>query len=197
MPRDARARRVDRQYRVLLFIFGLLLAYSIMQAEGMAADGMQSMHSHVMAMKLPSSLPASLVEFMEENEIDESLYEGADGIDRYIRINPRRQVDIKDLAHMLGHCPAQIQWNPLIYSLPSSVRIASCPAYQQGRIYGIDLSSAAAGDCAHIWATRKQKHKMLLRRIIPLQASLTKFYDHIASQSLGSAAGRCCPGPLL
>jgi len=83
---------------------------------------------------------------MGQKIIDEGLYEGSDDIDRYIRINPRRQVGLDELTTMLGHRPCPVKWHPVIYSLPSTIKIACCPAYQNGNIYGIDVSSAAAGE---------------------------------------------------
>jgi hypothetical protein len=64
--------------------------------------------THVMGMRMPSALPASLATFMSQSGVEDGIYEGADDIDRHIRINPRRPIAIKELAKELELTPKPV-----------------------------------------------------------------------------------------
>ena len=80
-----------------------------------------------------------------------SLPPGANEIPRHIRINPRRPIDAHSLADQLGVTLTRVPWMHAaeIYSLPAATKIAGSQAYREGHIYGLDLSSAAAGRSDH------------------------------------------------
>lgn len=99
----------------------------------------------VMNTPMPSTLPPSLVSFMQDNGLPQEVYKGADEIERYVRANPRRPLGLRELEEALGHAPRPVPWLPELFSLPASVKVAASNAYKEGRLYGIDLSSAAAG----------------------------------------------------
>ena len=98
-------------------------------------------------------VPPMLKQFMADNGIDDCCFRGH--TTRHIRVNPRRPLALALIAAQLGHTPARVPWLPDVFALPSSVKLATSPAYKGGHIYGIDVASAAAvaalapqpGDC--------------------------------------------------
>ena len=70
--------------------------------------------THVMGMRMPSALPASLATFMSQSGVEDGIYQGADDIDRHIRINPRRPIAIEELAKELELTPRPVISRPNI-----------------------------------------------------------------------------------
>ncbi|CAG8451977.1 5277_t:CDS:2 [Funneliformis mosseae] len=95
-----------------------------------------------------STLPPSFLQFLEANDIDPTIYT-VQSLPRYIRLNtqiPSSQLpSLSDLSTQL-ECTQihQIPNFPHFYSLPSVIKIVNSLAYKQGKIFGIDLSSAIA-----------------------------------------------------
>ena len=56
---------------------------------------------HVQATDIPSQLPGALVRFLADNDIDDGVYAAANSISRYIRISPRRPIDLCMLAEQV------------------------------------------------------------------------------------------------
>ena len=54
---------------------------------------------------------------------------------RYVRVKPGTVVDIPEAR--------PVKWIPDMYEIPQETKINGHPLYKSGKLYGIDLSSAA------------------------------------------------------
>lgn len=89
-------------------------------------------------------LPEALLDFLNQNGINPSIYAASDSIPRYIRLKPGNDGTIEEIEADIGCKLEKVYWLPDFYHLPPDVRIASSKAYRQGMIYGIDAASGAA-----------------------------------------------------
>jgi len=101
-----------------------------------------------MSSRIISSFPPRFFQFLEVNDIDPTIYT-IQSLPRYIRLNthiPFSQLpSLSDLSSQLSCTQIhQIPNLPHFYSLPSITKIVNSLAYKQGKIFGIDLSSAIA-----------------------------------------------------
>uniref|UniRef100_A0A061RDC7 Multisite-specific trna:(Cytosine-c )-methyltransferase trm4b-like n=1 Tax=Tetraselmis sp. GSL018 TaxID=582737 RepID=A0A061RDC7_9CHLO len=89
---------------------------------------------------------SSLEEFLASHGIDSSIYEQAQNLPRYIRLNPRREARaaLDSLKEDLGVTPEPVPWLAGFYSLPGAASVASTRAYRGAAVYGIDAASGAA-----------------------------------------------------
>ncbi|KAJ3216064.1 hypothetical protein HDU67_009944 [Dinochytrium kinnereticum] len=94
--------------------------------------------------QLPS-FPEPFLRFLTDNGIGIEDYQ-AEAIPRYIRLNPGRKgaISIKEIEEQLGSPLKPIEWLPDFFSIPSSVKINGSRAFQNGDIYGMDISSGVA-----------------------------------------------------
>ncbi|XP_047317206.1 uncharacterized protein LOC124920696 [Impatiens glandulifera] len=90
------------------------------------------------------TLPEALLDFLDDNGIDSSIYKLNDSIPRYIRLKPGRESLIKEIETEINHELKGVDWLPNFFSLPPDVQIAKTKAYKEGKIYGIDAASGAA-----------------------------------------------------
>ncbi|CAB5192698.1 unnamed protein product [Rhizophagus irregularis] len=95
-----------------------------------------------------SCFPPPFLQFLETNDIDPNIYT-IKSLPRYICLNthfPSSQLPSpSDLSFQLSCTRIQKVPNfPHFFSLPSVTKIANSSAYKQGKIFGIDLSSAIA-----------------------------------------------------
>src|SRR5438046_5710562 len=102
----------------------------------------------VIPSQIISSLPHSFLQFLEINDIDPTIYT-IKSLPRYIRLNthiPSSQLpSLSDLSSQLSCTQIRKVPNfPNFFSLPSIIKIVNSSAYKQGKIFGIDLSSAIA-----------------------------------------------------
>lgn len=100
-------------------------------------------------------LPLGLAQFLISHGLEKS-YADADAVPRFIRVragtdNKKPGTDPIDEASVVAqlerHLNVQlvpVPWLPSFYSLPTSTRIATSPAYKQGLVIGMD---AASGLC--------------------------------------------------
>lgn len=92
-------------------------------------------------------LPEDVQEFLQSSGIDPLIFTVP--IPRYIRLNSHRPISIPELQEQLIHSNPQIdlqlnrvEWLEDFYELNKTVKIAYIDAYKEGRIYGMDASSA-------------------------------------------------------
>ena len=95
-----------------------------------------------------SSLPPSFLQFLKINDIDPAIYT-IKSLSRYIRLNthipPSQLPSIADLSSQLSCAQIHEVPNfPKFFSLPSAIKVVNSSAYKQGKIFGIDISSAIA-----------------------------------------------------
>jgi len=97
-------------------------------------------------------LPSDFRQFLAENEVDERLLQTQPSL-RYVRFDPRNppllgelQADLQRLNPHSHVSVVPVDWMPGFCGIPADVKIASCPAYRAGRIYGMDVSSAVSVD---------------------------------------------------
>lgn len=95
--------------------------------------------------EVAQSFPPAFVSFLQTNDIHPDNYAVAD-VPRYVRISPRApaELDHAELERQLGTSVQPVKWFPGYFQVPSQVKIARCPAYRDGHLYGIDVSSGAA-----------------------------------------------------
>jgi len=89
------------------------------------------------------AFPPAFRAFLLANDVHPDNYAVAD-VPRYVRVSPRSSVTQAELDRQLQATCEPVTWLPGYYLLPADVKIASCDAYRNGDIYGIDLSSGAA-----------------------------------------------------
>ncbi|XP_057796199.1 multisite-specific tRNA:(cytosine-C(5))-methyltransferase trm4b [Salvia miltiorrhiza] len=89
-------------------------------------------------------LPESFLEFLNQNDLDPSIYAASQSTPRYIRLKPGCKLELAEIEDELKCKLEEVCWLPDFYYLPPDVRIASTKAYQEGKIYGIDAASGAA-----------------------------------------------------
>lgn len=90
------------------------------------------------------SLPEALLDFLDGNGLDSSIYKLNDSIPRYIRLKPGCESSIEEIEAEIKHEFKEVDWLPNFFSLPPDVQIAKTKAYKDGKIYGIDAASGAA-----------------------------------------------------
>ncbi|KAI8919870.1 S-adenosyl-L-methionine-dependent methyltransferase [Powellomyces hirtus] len=100
-------------------------------------------------MSLSDNFPEPFLAFLRSNSLSLSEYALTSPLPRYIRLNPRStpRIDIPTLALQLGTPLTPVAWLPPtsgFYALAASTRIATCPAYKQRQIYGVDVASGVA-----------------------------------------------------
>ncbi|KAI8819845.1 S-adenosyl-L-methionine-dependent methyltransferase [Fimicolochytrium jonesii] len=92
------------------------------------------------------TFPQPFLAFLSDNglSVDEYSFDGR--LPRYIRVKPTSAdtFSIPDLEADLGTPVTPVEWLEGFYRLDGDVRIATCRAYKEGRIYGIDISSGVA-----------------------------------------------------
>ena len=110
-----------------------------------------------------SGFPASFLHWLSVHGISAQLYSLSQSLPRYVRINPRSNLQPSSLACQLG-TPLHPTAIPQFFRLSSDARLAFCSAYMQGECYGMDLASAVAvraldlqaehctdeSDCVHV-----------------------------------------------
>jgi len=114
-------------------------------------------------------LPEAFREFLRKNGIDEAVYDIApSSLPRFIRcvfVLPRKGCVVshvifdvyysvnpfaKDipstasLATELGCAVSPVSWLPGFFAVDGTARLARCPAYTSGKVYGVDAASGAA-----------------------------------------------------
>lgn len=91
-------------------------------------------------------LPAAFLEFLKTNGIDPSLYSAAaaKNLPRYLRLKPGVESEIPEIENEIGFKLKPIPWLSGFFSIPQQAKIASSEAYQEGKIYGMDVASGAA-----------------------------------------------------
>lgn len=99
-------------------------------------------------------IPEEFAEFLQKNQVnpveyDKILAEGGswdnDRQSRFIRIKGTAQVSLASLRNELGTSfVLESGLIPSVFSIPRSVKIQDKPLYQNGLLYGLELSSALA-----------------------------------------------------
>lgn len=92
-------------------------------------------------------LPDEVQEFLRSSGIDPHIFTVP--IPRYIRINPYNPISISDLTdQLIAKNPGielgikEVEWLDGFYEMNREVKIAYIDAYKEGKIYGMDASSA-------------------------------------------------------
>ncbi|CAG8520474.1 4321_t:CDS:2 [Paraglomus occultum] len=129
--------------------------------------------------------PASFQKFLKENEIDPAVYEIKD-LPRYIRINPRDQnpIDRNELEFQLGTTLYSVSGLDGFFRLDGNAKIVGCQAYKDGKIYGIDLSSAIA-----VYALDLEKGDHVLDLCCAPGAKLCMISDLLGTDGTGTVTG--------
>ncbi|KAK9067406.1 hypothetical protein SSX86_014734 [Deinandra increscens subsp. villosa] len=95
-------------------------------------------------------LPDAFLQFLNENEIDPSIYSAGDLLPRYVRLKPGCEEQVEAIEADIGCKLVKLEWLPNFYSLPPHIQIAGSKSYQEGKIYGIDAASGAAVSALNI-----------------------------------------------
>ncbi|CAG8461927.1 369_t:CDS:2 [Ambispora gerdemannii] len=95
-----------------------------------------------------SNLPKSFVKFLEDNEIDPSVYH-INNLPRYIRLTGQhdpllQQATLKELREQLSGPVLQVDGIDNFCRIDANEKIVDCQAYKDGKIFGMDLSSGIA-----------------------------------------------------
>eukprot|EP00475_Leptophrys_vorax_P028916 TRINITY_DN4212_c0_g1_i1.p1 TRINITY_DN4212_c0_g1~~TRINITY_DN4212_c0_g1_i1.p1 ORF type:complete len:371 (+),score=89.79 TRINITY_DN4212_c0_g1_i1:4-1116(+) len=108
--------------------------------------------------KLSKQIPESFLKFLESNGVDPSFMDTLPGVNelpRFVRVNPRKPVScdaLKDELLKLNHEGSGTDGIEVTQTIlegfyqisPGSLKIAGSPSYENGSVYGIDLSSGFA-----------------------------------------------------
>ncbi|KAL7749473.1 hypothetical protein RI367_005027 [Sorochytrium milnesiophthora] len=90
-------------------------------------------------------LPQAFADYLERHDIAADVYDVQ--VPRYFRVAPGAElaVTLDDLRRGLGCDQVEpVPWLPRFFQMPSSVGLASCALYKDGKILGMDVSSAVA-----------------------------------------------------
>ncbi|KAL4481129.1 hypothetical protein ABPG72_015084 [Tetrahymena utriculariae] len=89
-------------------------------------------------------LPSAFTQFLKDNNINLEYFQEIDNFPRYIRLKPNVNISIEELKKDLSTNDVQkIDYLCNFYAIPENVKIVNSKYYNQGQLYGIDLSSAA------------------------------------------------------
>jgi len=90
---------------------------------------------------LSLKLQPQFIQFASINSIPIDSFD-VNTIYRFIRINPRLLISVEDLQKQCKEI-SLVPWFPEFYQLPSDIKLSQLEAYENGHIYGIDVSSGA------------------------------------------------------
>lgn len=88
--------------------------------------------------------PAVFLRFLQQNQLDPSIYRAAPTLPRYVRLRSNCHEDRASIEEELRTKLSPISWLPGFFSIPAETRLAGSQAYEQGKIFGMDVASGAA-----------------------------------------------------
>ncbi|CAG8491282.1 7694_t:CDS:2 [Ambispora leptoticha] len=92
-----------------------------------------------------SNLPKSFIKFLEDNEIDPSVY-CVNNLPRYIRLTGplQQQLTLKELHEQFNGPVLPVDGIDNFFRIDAKEKIVDCQTYKDGKIFGMDLSSGMA-----------------------------------------------------
>ncbi|KAI9143944.1 S-adenosyl-L-methionine-dependent methyltransferase, partial [Paraphysoderma sedebokerense] len=94
------------------------------------------------------NFPPAFVNYLLQNDISIDHYSAAESLPRYIRVHPdfAHEIDENVLESQLNRIAVvkKIEWLDGFYSIEGDVKIVNSELYKEGKIFGIDISSAVA-----------------------------------------------------
>ncbi|ORY08239.1 S-adenosyl-L-methionine-dependent methyltransferase [Basidiobolus meristosporus CBS 931.73] len=132
------------------------------------------------------NFPPAFLKFLEENEIDPTIYGQSVNLPRYIRINPTldEKEIVGELKKELNTDIWEVPGVPGFYGLDGTIKIASSALYKAGKVFGIDLSSGLA-----VYALDVRPDDHILDLCCAPGAKLCMIADSLGKDGSGTVTG--------